>query len=123
MLTDHIGIKVKDLDISKKFYKENLDFKEVLTHENERVNILFMENENTVIELVCAKQGAYEQVPNGVVSHVAFTVPDIKYYVEKLKKSNVVFEMDEPMVMANKLIIFFAGPDGERLEFVQYTDK
>lgn len=121
MLTDHIGIKVRDLNISKKFYQENLDFEEVSTHENERVNILFMKNENTVIELICAKNGAYEQVPNGIVSHIAFTVPDIKYYAEKLKKNNVVFETNEPMVMANKLIIFFAGPDGERLEFVQYV--
>ena len=120
MLTDHVGLKVRDLNISKNFYRENLDFEEVSTHENERVNIVFMKNENTVIELVCDKKGEYGQVPNGIVSHIAFTVPDIKYYIEKLKKNNIKFEMDEPMVMGNKLIIFFPGPDGERLEFVQY---
>lgn len=123
MFTDHIGIKVRDINASTKFYKENLEFEVESIYENQISNIVFIKNENTVIELICPKSGEYSQVPNGIVSHIAFTVKDMAYYVEKLKKNNVSFVTAEPKKMEGKQIIFFTGPDGESLEFVEYTSK
>lgn len=122
MFTDHIGIKVRDINASKKFYQENLEFQVESTYENERVNIVFMKNENTVIEFICPKNGDYDLVPNGIINHIAFVVKDIEESIEKLKANHVVFDTDAPRPMANKLIIFFKGPDGESLELVQYVD-
>jgi len=120
MFTDHVGLKVRDLDSSVKFYCENLEFEVESKYENEMSNIVFIKNENTVIELICPKNGEYGQVPNGIISHLAFTVKDMAYYIDKLKKNNVSFVTDEPKKMESKQIIFFTGPDEERLEFVQY---
>jgi len=120
MLTDHIGIKVKDLSTSVEFYSKNLDFTVDSTFETEKSNIVFLKNENTVIELICPKNGAFDYSANSVINHMAFIVPDIYEYIEKLKKNNVKFKTGGPMEATGKKIIFFYGPDGEDLEFVQY---
>lgn len=121
MLTDHIGIKVRDIDASVKFYCDNLDFMVDSKFENERSKIVFLKNENTVIELICPKTGEYDFVSSGIINHMAFTVSDIYAYIEKLKKNNVKFDTEAPRELLDKKIIFFAGPDGESLEFVQYV--
>lgn len=120
MLTDHIGLKVKDLNTSVDFYSKNLDFVVDSNFETEKSHIVFLKNENTVIELICPKSGIYDCSANSVINHMAFIVPDIYEYIEKLKKNNIKFKTGEVKEATGKKIIFFYGPDGEELELVQY---
>lgn len=123
MLTNHIGIKVKNAERSQKFYCENLGFTLDHKYENENVILVFLKNENSVIELIHKKNVSYDSVQKGIVEHVAFTVDDIHAYVNKLKNNNVKFISDGLKEVDGKMIMFFQGPDGEKLELVQFINK
>lgn len=119
MFTNHIGIRVRDIEKSSKFYCEILGFELKERFENEKLILLFLKNENTVIELVYAKNNEYDYVRNGILEHMAFTVDDIKKYVDKLKENNIKFISKDIIKFKGEYIIFFEGPDGEKLELVQ----
>lgn len=120
MLTNHVGIKVRDIENAQKFYCDNLEFTFEHKYEDEDKILVFIKNENSVIELVYSKNNAYSSVNNGVIDHLAFTVTDIKKYIDKLKKNNVNFITNEITEVDGKLIIFFQGPEEEKIELVQY---
>lgn len=119
MFTNHIGIRVSNIEVSEKFYSEVMGFTLKERFENEKLILVFLQNENTVIELVYQKDGLYNYVKNGILEHMAFTVPDIEKYVEKLKEHNITFISKNIIKFKGELIIFFEGPDGEKLELVQ----
>ena len=54
------------------------------------------------------------------MEHIAFTVENLEDEIEKLKENNVEIISESPRVCDKKLIAFFKGPNGEKLEFVQY---
>ncbi|MGE5627854.1 MAG: VOC family protein [Solirubrobacterales bacterium] len=114
----HIGVVVKDLETSKKFYSEVLGLKECRSHEDERLKIAFMDSGNGIIELIQYTAEGLERT-SGVVDHIAFKVTDIEESVDKLKNAGVKLIFDAPKPFEEGKIFFFYGPDGERLEFVQ----
>lgn len=119
----HIGIIVRDLEISKKFYCDNLNF--TVTHENTLgdndsiTKIAFVEANGCTLELI--------QVPgdstriDGHVDHIAFKVTDIENAWMQLKAKGIVFETENittapAFFKKGDRWILFRGPDGERLE-------
>jgi len=114
----HIGMVVKDLEVSKKFYSVVLGCEVCGTHEDDRLKIAFMKSGDGVIELI---QYFNSNGPRsaGVVDHIAFKVKDIEESVEKIKTAGVTLLFDAPKPFKAGKIFFFQGPDGERLEFVQ----
>ncbi|EJO5347621.1 VOC family protein [Clostridium botulinum] len=120
MFTNHLGIKVTDIEKAKKFYCENLEFQYDHKYEDEDKILVFLKNENSVIELVYSKNNIYNSVTNGIIDHVAFTVDDIHEYINKLKKKNINFITKEVIEIDSKLIIFLQGPEGEKIELVQH---
>lgn len=120
MLTNHIGIKVKNIEESQKFYCDNLGFELDHKYDDDKRTLVFLKNENSVIELVYVKTSEYNSVMNGIVEHIAFTVDDIEKYTEDLIDRGVKFVTCHPMEIDNKLVIFFEGPSGEKLELVQH---
>jgi len=119
----HIGLFVRDLDVSKKFYCEKLDFSVV--HENTInvkegvVKIAFIHAGDCVIELVQLPK--YAKRPDGLFDHIAFKVKNIEEVVIKLRSKGIDFETQEitnaPHFFnkGNKWILF-RGPDQEHLE-------
>ncbi|MPM46898.1 hypothetical protein SDC9_93605 [bioreactor metagenome] len=55
----------------------------------------------------------------GIVDHIAFIVPDMDKALKQLTQHNVPLLQDKPKVLPDKIIMFFSGPDGERLEFIE----
>ncbi|WP_040327334.1 VOC family protein [Clostridium ihumii] len=123
MFTNHIGLKVKDIEYCKSFYCENFDFKIHHEYEDERIKLTFLENENSIIELIYTKEKDYNYVQNGIVEHIAFTVDNIDLYKEKLMKNNVKCISKEFKEVDNKKIFFIEGPSGEKLELVEHIRK
>lgn len=121
----HVGLVVKDAERSSVFYREVLGCRPAGRHEDERVKLLFLEAGGQTIELVEYKGVAYEPRRAGTVDHLAFKVTDLEAAMDRLRAHGVTLLFDEPrMVMdGTKRIMFFAGPDGERLEFVQEVAK
>lgn len=116
---EHVGIFVSDLDRSVKFYKEvlGLELKEI--KEVEAGRIAFFQIGDSQLELLGFPPTHERQA--GVVDHLTFTVKDIDEVYQRLKEKNVELIDPEPKtVFGNCKILFFYGPDKERLELFQH---
>lgn len=116
----HIGVKVRDVEASKKFYVDLLGFHIDEEDDLGRVQLVFLSNGNCLIELISA-----EKVPEvaGQIDHICMEVEGIDELVESLKQEGIVFEGEVSYGAAIRggiKNIFFKGPDGERIEFFDY---
>lgn len=115
----HVGLFIKDIERTEKFYTEILDFEVIERTQVERDKVVFLKNGNLIIEAV----QPYEQKTrgDGWFDHVAFKVENIEEVRDNLLKRGIVFEekdiYDAPQVFPNGARwILFRGPDGEHLE-------
>ena len=119
----HVGIFVKDIGVSKKFYCDILDFE--LNHENNikedngYIKLAFLSAGTCVIELV--QLPVLNDRTDGPIDHLSFSVKNIEKVKAILETRGVKFDTDEIIHAPNffergNRWIFFKGPDGERLE-------
>lgn len=122
---DHVGVIVKDLDTTIRFYTEivGLEVKSRFTHTNGVLQLAFLGSagsEETEIELI---QGYNDQLPiEGKVHHFAVTVDDLEAEYERVKGLNADFVagFDEITTLPNGHRYFFIhGPEREWIEFFQ----
>ncbi|MBP2634347.1 MAG: methylmalonyl-CoA epimerase [Firmicutes bacterium] len=117
---NHIGVVVKNLDKSLDFYTQVLECTMEDSFENDRGKFAFLQAGRQIIELIQYHGDSEPGRGAGHVDHIAFTVADIDAETAKLRRKNVTLLFDEPRITTSgKKILFFTGPDGERLEFVQ----
>jgi len=115
----HIGVFVKDMDTSIDFYKR-LGF--VLDNEESTdsgVRLAFLSAGTCLIELI----GINEERGAGKVDHIAMTVDNIEQAVADANANGIV--IDASLISSAPFFggiknVFFAGPDGETLEFFEY---
>lgn len=116
----HVGLVVRDAERSARFYRDVLRCEPDGSYEDQRVKLLYFRAGPLVIELLQYLAGDTVERKAGTVDHIAFYVDDMNAAVASLKHHGAEFIFTEPMEMAGgKKIFFFAGPDGERLEFIQ----
>ncbi|RCW49995.1 VOC family protein [Paenibacillus prosopidis] len=120
---DHVGVMVKDIDASIKFYTEIIGFElnGRITHTNGVIQLAFLgfgNSDETEVELI---QGYNDSLPiEGKVHHFAVTVPDVQAEFDRLKQLNVSFIDQEITTLPNGYRYFFvSGPDGEWIELFQ----
>ncbi|ART76606.1 glyoxalase [Sutcliffiella horikoshii] len=124
---EHVGIMVKDIQKSIKFYTEVVGFslKGELDHPNGEIKLAFLgfeKREETELELI---QGYNDDLPvEGKVHHIALTVDDVEAERQRLKSLDVTFIEQEITTLPNGArYIFFAGPDGEWIELFETPVK
>ena len=119
----HIGVFVKDLDVSKAFYCGKLDFKVIeetfLDTDGGRIRIAFIQQGDCVLELV--QFPAYKKKDDGFVDHIALKVKDIEKVAGELRTMGITFETPVAehaphMFLKGCKWYMFRGPDGEHLE-------
>ena len=116
----HIGLFIRDIDVSLKFYTEALGFNVADSMDMpDGTRIAMVENGGQVVELV--QLAGYEDYHDGFVNHFALTVDDIDGEIARLKAIGVKFEGDVVSrdIMGGVKFIMFRGPDGEHLELDQ----
>ena len=114
---EHIGIAVKDLQISIPLFEKLLGSPCYKTEkiEGEQVNTAFFLQQNTKIELLESTD------PTGVIAkfiekkgegmhHIAFEVPDIIVEMERLKKEGFTLLNDSPKIGADNKWVCFVHP-------------
>lgn len=116
----HIGIKVTDMERSKRFYTEVLGCKVLKDYKYPASNLVFLDAHGTIIELIYKKEN--EPRTLGPVEHIAFKVDSLDEKMAMLADMNIPV-IGEPRVVGTARIIFFDGPDGERFEFVERYSK
>lgn len=112
----HIGIKVTDIEASKKFYTEVLDCKILKDYKYPASNLVFLEAHGTIIELIYKEENEVRDM--GPVEHIAFKVESLDAQIEVLKEKGAVL-IGEPRIVGKSRIVFIEGPDKERFEFVE----
>jgi lactoylglutathione lyase len=117
----HIGVVVKDAQKTADFYCRLLGCEVSGGFEDERLKAVFLNCGSGTLEVLQYFKDGDAKRGTGVVDHIAFDVEDIDETVKKLKENGIVMLSDEPKVImgGSKKIIFFLGPDGERLELMQ----
>ncbi|MCR3923172.1 MAG: VOC family protein, partial [Firmicutes bacterium] len=60
-----------------------------------------------------------EDRTEGIISHFAVEVDDMKQAIAQLKEMQIPLETEEPRDAMGKKIFFFTGPNGEKIEMVQ----
>ena len=138
----HIGIVVKNIENSLKFYRDLLGLKivrDMNEHGNHLDNMLSLDNvevrtvklsvnENiTLIELLEFKSHNDNEVRNFYTigaSHVAFTVQDIEKLYQDLSKKNIKFNAP-PQKSPDGLVkvTFCKDPDGTPIELVEILNS
>ncbi|MEQ7053098.1 VOC family protein [Paenibacillus alvei] len=123
---EHVGIMVRNIELSIRFYEEviGLKLKGTLLHTNGVIRLAFLGwdgADETEVELVEGYSGSLTE--EGKVHHIAFTVDDIEAELARMKSLPQVELIDEELVTLpnGSRYFFFKGPDGERLEFFQTT--
>jgi catechol 2,3-dioxygenase-like lactoylglutathione lyase family enzyme len=138
----HVGIVVKNMESSLKFYRDLLGLKivrDMAEHGNHLDNMLSLDevqvrtvklsaNDNiTLIELLEFKSHNDNEVRNFYTigaSHVAFTVQDIEKLYENLSEKNIKFNAP-PQKSPDGLVkvTFCKDPDGTPIELVEILNS
>lgn len=118
---EHIGLVVRDARRSEEFYRRVLGCAKIDQYQDQRVKLVFLQAGGQTIELVQYLDSQTQPRPAGAIDHIAFRVDDIETAAAAVKAAGADLIFDTPKTTMNgaKKIFFFAGPDGERLEFVQ----
>ncbi|CAM3627505.1 VOC family protein [Cohnella lubricantis] len=122
---EHVGIMANNLEASITFYTNvvGLTHLETITHTNGVIRLAFLSfpgSRDTEIELIEGYTG--QVAPEGLVHHVAFAVDDIEAEYRRLQELKVNGLDSELTTLPNgSRYFFFAGPNGESIEFFQST--
>ena len=128
---EHIGIAVKDLNISISLYEQLLGSPCYKTESvaSEQVDTAFFLQDHTKIELVASTD------PQGVIAkfiekkgeglhHIAFEVPDIVVEMDRLKNAGFTLLNEQPKKGADNKLVCFIHPkncNGVLIELCQST--
>jgi len=115
----HAGVYVASLARSIAFYRElfGLEVAEQLSFGGEQ--IAFLRIGAGRLELI---EGGHARGGAGVVDHIALEVTDMDALIDRLRANGVTL-LDEAPVRVPGLgarILFCQGPDGERIELLEY---
>jgi len=114
----HVGVCVNDASKSSRFYQEILGFTVSDVYQDERVKLVYLDLLGQKVELVQFFHGDIQGERDKASHHIAFTVDDIETAIMRLRAAGVTLLDQEPRSLNGMQIVFFLGPDGEKLEFV-----
>ena len=130
---EHIGIAVKNLDESIKFYEDVLGLKCYRIEEvkDQKVKTAFFQLGQTKIELLESTDpggpiGKFVQKKGGGMHHIAFAVNNINSSLEELRKKNIKLIDDATRKGAEDLDIAFLHPksaNGVLIELCENAKK
>lgn len=116
---EHIGIAVKDFDISIPLFEKLLDTscykKEEV--ESEKVNTAFFRKGETKIELLESLEAdgviaKFIEKKGEGIHHIAFEVDDIEAEMERMKSEGFILLNEKPKHGADNKLVCFLHPKG-----------
>jgi methylmalonyl-CoA/ethylmalonyl-CoA epimerase len=132
---NHIGIVVKDIEVSSKFYLDALGWQSEGTEvvEDQKVKVCFFSVGESRIELVQPTEegtGVFkfleEKGFKDTVHHVAYEVDNLEKELDKMKANGVKLIDEKPRKGAHNMMIAFIHPkasNGVLTELCQPAEK
>ena len=127
---DHIGIAVKNLDETMKFYADALGLKTIATEvvEDQKVRIAFIPVGDSEVELIESTS------PDGPVAkfiesrgeglqHIAFRVENVEEALQELKSKGIRLIDEKPRKGAGGAMIAFVHPKATNGVLVEITQR
>jgi methylmalonyl-CoA/ethylmalonyl-CoA epimerase len=127
---DHIGIAVKNLDETMKFYADALGLKTISTEvvEDQKVRIAFIPVGDSEVELIESTS------PDGPVAkfiesrgeglqHIAFRVENVEEALQELKSKGIRLIDEKPRKGAGGAMIAFVHPKATNGVLVEITQR
>jgi len=121
----HVGMFIRDMVESKKFYIDTLGFKVVSEFVGEDgTKLCFVNNGNCTIELLEFMDPIISGTrKDGLIDHLSILVEDVEKAKAYLESKGVIFEteilLDEKLYERGEKFALFRGPSGERLQIEQ----
>lgn len=113
---DHVGVYVKNLERSLKFYESIFGFKTVSQFTSGEAKIATLDIGGALLELV-QRPGSPGKPPEGNWSHLALHEPEFDKRMAQLEKMSLELRK-VTMANGNKLC-FFKDPDGHMVELME----
>ena len=117
----HTMIRVKDLEKSEKFYKENLGFVESRRKDfpEDEFTLLYLKLEDSPyeLELTYNYDGRDYTMGDGY-GHIAISHPDIKSFREELKEKGCDVTELKALSENSDSYFFVKDPDGYKIEVI-----
>lgn len=122
MKFSHTMIRVKDIEVSLKFYREVLGLKLLRTMELEDATLYFVsdEDERYTIELTYnheLPEGGYKH--GNYFGHLAFDTDNMDKFTEILKSHNLDYSIAPFEIRKGLKIAFVDDPDGFSVEIIE----
>lgn len=119
----HVSIFVQNIARSCLLYQDILEFVPDDEQVNDRMRILLLKKGGATLELIQHTPARELTRTPGPINHIALKVEDMDALVRELRAKGYEFETDDPIEAPDAFggikLIFFAGPDGERIELIQ----
>jgi methylmalonyl-CoA/ethylmalonyl-CoA epimerase len=129
---EHIGIAVKNLEISNQLFAKILNTEHYKTEEvaSEGVKTSFFKTGENKIELLEATKpdspiAKFIEKKGEGIHHIAFAVKDIKAEMQRLKQEGCLLLNEEPKLGADNKLVCFIHPkssNGVLIELCQDTN-
>jgi catechol 2,3-dioxygenase-like lactoylglutathione lyase family enzyme len=113
---DHVGIYIKDLERSVKFYKDLFGFEPVNRFDSGESKIAILDIGGGLLELI-QRPGSPVSPPSGNWNHMALQVPEFDIVVSKL--INMGVELRQVTMANGNRLCFFKDPDGHTIELME----
>lgn len=127
---EHIGIAVKDLEVSKSLFEKLLQVKSYKTEtvESEKVSTAFFQSGETKVELVAALAedstiAKYIEKKGEGIHHLAFAVEDIRSEMARLKEEGFILLQEEPKKGADNKLVCFLHPKGTNSVLIELCQE
>lgn len=127
---EHIGIAVKDLEVSKGLFEKLLQVKSYKTEtvESEKVSTAFFQSGETKVELVAALAedsaiAKYIEKKGEGIHHLAFAVEDIRSEMARLKAEGFTLLQEEPKKGADNKLVCFLHPKGTNSVLIELCQE
>jgi lactoylglutathione lyase len=109
----HIGIYVSDIRRSRTFYETILPIQTKEALKWNQTELIFFKGEGFMLELIP------DTFTNSETTHIAFAVEDVDTKINELKQNGIT-PSEGPYTLDNGWhTVFYEGPDGEEIEFIQ----
>ena len=133
----HLAFKCRDLEKSLHFYRDILGFPvkfclyyadigQCIPGEEERWIVYVQVTERLFIELFDGRGAERLSVPSGETfnyQHLSLIVEDIHAACEELKAKGATIDDEPSLGIDNTWQMWSHDPDGNKIEFMQYTEK